>query len=79
MSKATEHPPRWSYVVAAIVAVVGMVWGVVSYFIPKAESPQSTAEPRTTVTVTGTDNVGVGTMSGGSISKGSPTHISPVE
>lgn len=30
-----EGAPRWTYVVAAIVSVVGAVWGVASYFLPK--------------------------------------------
>jgi hypothetical protein len=27
--------PAWTYAVAAIVAAVGLVWGIVSHFIPK--------------------------------------------
>jgi hypothetical protein len=68
---AREGQPRWTYAVAAIVAAVGLVWGIISYFIPKPEPqkpPMTVTAPLTSgVNVTGSGNVGVGTMSGGTI------------
>jgi hypothetical protein len=68
---AKEGPPRWTYAAGAIVAIGGLAWGIVSYFIPKPELPKApAAAPATTVTVSGSGSVGVGTMSGGQISVG---------
>jgi hypothetical protein len=68
---AKDGAPRWSYVVAAIVAAGGLLWGIVSYFIPEPELPKPTiAAPAPDVTVSGSGNVGEGTMSGGQISVG---------
>jgi hypothetical protein len=68
-------PPQWHYLVGAIVAVGGLLWGVVSYFIPKPDPPKPApvivpAPAPASVSVTGAGAVGVGTMSGGSISVG---------
>lgn len=38
--------PRWTYVVAAIVSVVGAIWGIATYFLPK---PGSGDKPPATV------------------------------
>ena len=68
-----EGAPRWTYVAGAVVAVVGLAWGIVSYFIPKPEPlRQGAAASNATVTVSGSGNAGVGTMSGGQIAVGSP-------
>jgi hypothetical protein len=68
-----DGPPRWTYVAGSIVAIGGLVWGVVSYFIPKPELPKAPATVSAPgVTVSGNGSVGVGTMSGGQISVGAP-------
>lgn len=72
---AKEGPPRWTYVAGSIVAIGGLVWGIVSYFIPKPEPQKpapAAATPAPSVSVSGSGNVGVGTMSGGHISVGVP-------
>lgn len=69
-------PPRWTYVVGSIVAAGGLLWGMVSYFIPKPESQKPAAAITTpspaSVSVSGSGSVGVGTMSGGQITVGTP-------
>jgi|GEM_PF-5123515 len=74
-------PPRWTYTVAAIVSIVALGWTIVSYFIPpkpKPEKPVAAAPPTVSpqgagsVTVDGSGSVGVGNMSGGSITLGVP-------
>ena len=73
--------PSWTYVAGAIVAVAGLVWGMVSYFIPKPEPPKaasSTAIPTPSVTVSGSGNTGVGVMSGGQIVNGAVPPASSV-
>ncbi len=72
-------PPRWTYVVGSIVTAGGLLWGIVSYFIPKPD-PQKPAPAAATpalpsVSVSGSGSVGVVTMSGGQISVGAP--VSP--
>jgi len=70
---AKDGAPRWTYVAAAIVAIGGLVWGIVSFFIPKPEVPKApTAASAPTVSVSGSGSVGVATMSGGQISVGAP-------
>jgi len=70
---ANEGAPRWTYWAAAVVAAGGLLWGIVSYFIPKPQLSKSAATASApTVSVSGQDNVGVGTMSGGQISVGTP-------
>lgn len=69
--QASSGPPQWTYVIGAIVTVGGLVWGMVSYFIPKPEPVKTTAlpapAPTPSVNVSGTSNIGVGQMSGGQI------------
>lgn len=70
---AKEGAPRWTYVVGAIVGIAGLAWGIVSYFIPRTEIPKTS--PVTTpgeVHVSGSGNVGIGTMSGGQVAIGTP-------
>ena len=67
-TKTSSGPPRWTYAVAAIVGAAGLIWTIVSTFLPKSE-PQ---RPTPSVSVSGTGSVGVGTMSGGEISVGAP-------
>jgi hypothetical protein len=72
---AKEGQPRWTYAAGSIVAIGGLVWGIVSYFIPKPEPQKPTpaaVTPSPSVSVSGSGNVGVGTMSGGQISVGVP-------
>lgn len=74
-------PPQWSYIVTAIVALGGLAWGVISYFVPKPEPPKpavvAPAEPSVSVTVSGPGSVGVGTMTGGQITGGAATPAVP--
>ena len=68
---AKDGVTRWTYWVAAIVAIGGLLWGIVSYFIPKPDLAKTAINPASpSVTVSGQGSVGVGTMSGGQISLG---------
>ena len=71
---ASSGAPRWTYAVGAIVGAAALLWGIVSYFIPKPEplKPPVAAvpAPAPSVNVEGTGNIGVGTMSGGTITQG---------
>ena len=77
-NSASNKPPgapRWTYVLGSLVGAVGLLWGIVSYFISKPESGKAgiaASAPNPAVTVSGSGSVGVGTMSGGQISLGSP-------
>ena len=72
--------PRWTYALVAIVGAAGLIWTIVSTFIPKAEpakparAASSVPEPAgaASVSVSGSGSVSVGTMSGGSINVGGP-------
>ncbi len=80
-AKPESGPPRWTYVLGAIVAAAGMLWGVVSFFIPKSEIARPDLHtpapaPPVSVTVPGSGSVGVGIMSGGSIAVGATTPAS---
>ena len=62
-------------IVGALVPVGGLVWGVVTHFVPKVEPAKPPAPapvaaapaPAPSVTVSGSGNVVVGPMSGGTI------------
>jgi hypothetical protein len=45
-TKKPEGAPRWTYVAAAIVSIVGAIWAIASQFIPK---PESAAKPASAV------------------------------
>ena len=66
--------PQWTYFVTAAVAVVGLAWGIVSYFIPKPEpiKPPAPAAPTVNVTVSGQQNTTVGVMNGGNVNSPAP-------
>ena len=72
----TKGPPRWTHVVGAIVAACAFLWGIFVYFNPKADAPKlpaaAVAAPTSSVNVEGAGNVGIGTMSGGSVSVETP-------
>ncbi|HEV7443684.1 MAG TPA: hypothetical protein VGO18_13905 [Steroidobacteraceae bacterium] len=75
-----DGPPRWTYVAGAIVAIGGLGWGVVSFFISKFEQskPMVTAPaPSASVSVSGNGSVGLGSMSGGSINVGGAAATQP--
>ena len=74
---ADSGAPKWTYVVATLVAVGTLVWAVASHFIPKAEESKPAGAGGTSVTVSGSGNVAVGTMSGGQISVGSGGAAAP--
>jgi hypothetical protein len=65
-------PPRWTYTLAAIVGAVGVVWAVVSHFVPKAGTAASAAPSSTTITVNGNGSLATQTMTGGVIHIGQP-------
>ena len=68
---AKEGPPRWTYIAGAVVAIGGLAWGIVGYFIPKPEFPKAPSTVSAPgVNVSGNGSVGVGTMSGGQVSLG---------
>jgi hypothetical protein len=72
--------PRWTYSLGAVVGAVGLCWAIVSNFIPKPEpvkpalvsAPMSPSGP-ISVTAPGNDNVVIGQMTGGTITKGART------
>jgi hypothetical protein len=71
-----EGAPRWTSVVGAIVAIGGLALGVFSYLAPKpetklAQQPAISASGPV-VNVSGSSNVGIGTMTGGQVSIGTP-------
>ena len=74
IAPAASGAPRWTYAVGAIVGAAALLWGIVSYFIPKPEPPKPPVAafppPVPRVNVEGTGNIGVGTMSGGTITQG---------
>lgn len=74
--EAESGAPRWTHALAAIVGAVAFCWGVVSFFISRADQQMAAQGPaesaRTHVTVSGSGSVGVGTMNGGTITTGSP-------
>jgi hypothetical protein len=73
-------------IVGALVPASGLVWGVVTHFVPKVEPAKTPATaqaavapvaasasvPGPSVSVSGSGNVGVGVMSGGTINNGKP-------
>ena len=71
---APSGAPRWTYAVGAVVGAAALLWGIVSYFIPKPEPPKppvaAVPAPVPSVNVDGTGNIGVGTMTGGTITQG---------
>ena len=76
IAPAPSGAPRWTYAVGAVVGAAALLWGIVSYFIPKPEAPKAPVAavpaPAPSVNVEGTGNIGVGTMSGGTITQGAP-------
>jgi hypothetical protein len=73
MSRSAEKAgaPRWTYVAAAIVGLATLAWAVASHFLPSppaAREESKAAGP--VVQVSGSHNVGVGVMSGGTINQG---------
>ena len=74
IAPAPSGAPRWTYAVGAIVGAAALLWGIVSYFIPKPEPPKAPVAavpaPAPSVKVEGTGNIGVGTMSGGTLTQG---------
>ena len=71
---APSGAQRWTYAVGAIVGAATLLWAIVSHFIPKPEPPKlpvaAAPAPVPSVNVEGTGNIGVGTMSGGTITQG---------
>lgn len=74
---SSQATPQWTYYVTAAVAVGGLLWGIVSYFIPKPEpaKPPSPAAPAQviTTTVTGQGNNTIGVMNGGTLNTATPS------
>ena len=74
IAPAASGAPRWTYALGAIVGAAALLWGIVSYFIPKPElaKPPVAAVPAPvpSVNVEGTGNIGVGSMTGGTITQG---------
>ena len=76
IAPAPSGAPRWTYAVGAIVGAAALLWGIVSYFIPKPEPPKppvaAVPAPAPSVNVDGTGNIGVGSMTGGTITQVAP-------
>ena len=74
IAPAPSGAPRWTDALGAIVGAAALLWGIVSYFIPKPEPPKLPVAvvpaPPPSVNVDGTGNIGVGSMSGGTITQG---------
>ena len=77
IAPAPSGAPRWTYAVGAIVGAAAVLWGIVSYFIPKPEPPKITIPvpappaPKPEVSMEGgCNNIGVANMSGGTITQG---------
>jgi hypothetical protein len=58
--------------VTIAIPVLGLLWQVVSHFVPKSSAPTSQSSPQTSVSVGGAGNVGIGSMQGGQVIVGSP-------
>ena len=69
-STPASGAPRWTYVVGTLVGVTGLVWGIISFILTDRIQTKPVAPAATQVSVSGSGNVGVGTMSGGSITVG---------
>ena len=73
---APSGAQRWTYAVGAIVGAATLLWAIVSHFIPKSEPPKAPVAavpaPARSVTVDGAGNIGVGSMTGGTITQGAP-------
>ena len=73
-SNTTSGAPRWTYIAGALVAVAGLIWGIVTHFLPKPQEPvpppmqQAEAENGTAINASGNSRVTVG---------GSPSHPTP--
>lgn len=70
---AGSGPPKWTYVVAAVVAVGGLLATIAKDHFSKPEPAKTSVVPTqgsASVTVSGSGAVGVGNMSGGTITLG---------
>ena len=83
-SKSELGPARWTYSLAAVVGAAGLMWAIVSYFIPKPDPlkpPAAVVIPSqqgdASVDVSGSGSVGVGNMSGGTIGVAAPVPALP--
>lgn len=65
--------PRWTYVAGAIVSIGTLLLGIATYVNSKPEPSRPATRPIPSVSVSGAGNVGIGTMSGGTVSVGVPT------
>ena len=74
IAPAPSGAPPWTYKLAAFVGAAALLWAIVSYFIPKPEPPKlpvaAVPAPVPSVNVEGTGNIGVGSMSGGTLTQG---------
>jgi hypothetical protein len=66
-ASGTSEPPRWTYVVGSVLAIVGMAWAILTYFLPKPATDKSPTRSDVQVSVSGSGSVGVGEMKGGQI------------
>lgn len=76
-SKGKNESVTWVAAAALAVAAGGLLWAVLSHFIPKAEAPVAAAigakpatAPAPTVTATGAGSVAIGNVSGGQVNVG---------
>ena len=76
IAPAPSGAPRWTYAVGAVVGAAALLGGIVSYFIPKPEPPKppvaAVPAPVPSVNVDGAGSIGVGSMTGGTITQGAP-------
>lgn len=75
--------PRWTYIVGALVAVAGLVWGIVSFLMSRSEPPvaplpvqHADAEGGTAINASGSAQVSVGAASTSEAAKSAVTDTS---
>jgi hypothetical protein len=70
--------PGWTYLLAAIVSVVGLVWTILSHFLPQPDNGRpSGPSPGPQISVNGQHNVGIANMNGGTINMEPPSSAPP--
>lgn len=76
--------PRWTYIVGAIVAVAGLLWGIVSFLMSRSEPPvapppvqHAEAQGGTAINASGSARVSVGAASTPETTKPAVTDTSP--
>ena len=77
--KGTATGVGWPAKLTAVVAVAGLLWGVLSFFIGRADTSKTSdaTTAKSQISVQGEGNLAVGSMSGGTINQGTPPPLVP--